>query len=59
MIKDSCIDNEFKNVLPDVPIIMGSVVHVHDGKTVNIHPYSRKLKMLRAELFSLLTLCQS
>ena len=38
MVKDSCIDNEFKNVLPDVPIIMGSVVHVHDGKTVNIHP---------------------
>ena len=59
MVKDSCIDNEFKNVLPDVPIIMGSVVHVYDGKTVNIHPYSRKLKMLRAELFSLLTLCQS
>ena len=40
MVKDSCIDNEFKNVLPDVPIIMGSVVHVYDGKTVNIHPYS-------------------
>ena len=53
------MDNEFSKVLPDVPMIMGSVVHVHDGKTVNIHPYSRKLKMLRAELFSLLTICQS
>ncbi len=43
----------------EAPCILGSVVHISNNSLLCVPSYSRKLKMLRAELFSLLSCCHS
>ena len=58
---DGILDNvEFMSQnYADAPCILGSVVHISQNSHLSVPSYSRKLKMLRAELFSLLSCSHS